>query len=118
MLCRHDRICAIMDQTSPVRRVRGAFAALMDVGLAFLGLAIVVAILVATLNVRANSAIARIYARQSAFTDQAACPSNLGNTFWFACAAEVRRLHPLSPGAGSASVVAPNASPTRPADKP
>lgn len=37
---------------------------------------------------------ARGFARGFRLKLEAECPQSLGNPFWFACAAEVRRLHP------------------------
>ena len=38
--------------------------------------------------------IARTYARRLAVASEDQCPQGLGKSFWFSCAAEVRRLHP------------------------
>src|SRR6266404_8764502 len=83
-----------MDQTTPMRRVHGAFAALVDVVFAFASLAILAVTLIAIVDVDATRATARLYARQLGVSDEVSCPAAAGNTFWFACAAEVRRLHP------------------------
>jgi hypothetical protein len=83
-----------MDQATPMRRVHGAFAALVDVIFAFASLAILAVTLVAIVDVDATRATARLYARQLGLTEEVSCPAAGGNTFWFACAAEVRRMHP------------------------
>ena len=92
-----------MDQTTPMRRVHGAVAALVDVIFAFASLAILAVTLVAIVDVDATRTTARLYARQLGVSDEVSCPAAAGNTFWFACAAEVRRLHPAaSRGAAAA----------------
>lgn len=49
-----------------------------------------------------RSEIARAYARRLAVSSEDECPQALGKSFWFACAAEVRRLHtPAAPNAGN-----------------
>lgn len=83
-----------MDHAAPIRRFRGVFAAALDVFVAFAGLAVVTALLMAALDARANRAAAHMYARELKVPDQAGCPSAAGNGFWFSCAAEVRRTHP------------------------
>lgn len=83
-----------------MRRVHGAFAALVDVIFALASLAILAVTLIAIVDVDATRATARLYARQLSVADEVSCPTVAGNTFWFACAAEVRRLHPgATPGA-------------------
>ena len=85
-----------MDQAAPTWRLRGVFAAVVDVLVVLVGVALVGALLVATLDARANRAAAQLYARELKVPDEAGCPSVAGNGFWFSCASEVRRIHPAA----------------------
>jgi hypothetical protein len=89
-------------RTLKLPRVRSALSALFDVFFILLIMGGLAAGVVATFNPTANDAAARLYARKMGLTEQADCPGTLGNNFWFACAGEVRRLHPATEVAGSA----------------
>ena len=47
-----------------------------------------------TVNGAARDNLARSYAQRFRLATENECPTSLGKPFWFACASEVRRLHP------------------------
>lgn len=69
-------------------------------------LATVVFLLAFALDPRSGDKVAHVWARGLANRDENACPTYLGNSFWFSCAGEVRRLNPAAP--------VPDASPSPP----
>src|SRR5882724_10389362 len=83
-----------MDHAAPTWRLRGVFAAVVDVVVALAGVAVVTTLLVAALDARANRVAAHLYAREFKVPDEAGCPAAAGSGFWFSCASEVRRIHP------------------------
>lgn len=85
-----------MDHAAPTWRLRGVFATVVDVLAVLAGVAVVGAFLVAALDARANRGAAQLYARTFKVPYEAGCPMAAGKEFWFACASEVRRLHPVA----------------------
>jgi hypothetical protein len=102
-------------------RMRGLLASLLDVVFAALVLATLVVAMLTLLSDNARDELARAYARQFALKAETACPTHLGNAFWFACASEVRRINPpaSAPPAPAAAATPrtprPAAAPPRPA---
>jgi hypothetical protein len=85
-----------MDHAAPTWRLRGVFAAVVDVLVVLAGVAVVSAFLVAVLDPRANRNAAQLFAQTFKAPDEAGCPTAAGKEFWFSCASEVRRLHPAA----------------------
>jgi hypothetical protein len=79
----------------------------LEIALSVTILATVVFLLAFALDPRSGDTVAHVWARGLAIRDENACPTYLGNSFWFSCAGEVRRLNPAasapdtSPGAPS-----------------
>lgn len=85
-----------MDHAAPTWRFRGVFATVVDVLVMLAGVAVASAFLVAVLDPRASRGAAQLFARTFKVPYEAGCPSAAGKQFWFACASEVRRLHPAA----------------------
>ena len=66
-------------------------------------LATVVFLLAFALDPRSGETVAHVWARGLAIRDENACPTYLGNSFWFSCAGEVRRHSPSAPATEATS---------------
>jgi hypothetical protein len=57
-------------------------------------LVVVGLLLIVALDPMSGEKAAHLWGRYLAMGHQEACPTMLGNSFWFSCASEVRRLAP------------------------
>jgi hypothetical protein len=77
--------------------LRGMGTAILDITFALTVLATFGVSILTLLTNDARDQLAHAYARQFRVATEDECPRTLGKPFWFACASEVRRIHPPTP---------------------